>query len=472
MSGSAITVVGGGLAGSEAAWQLAEMGLRVTLVDMKPVAMSPAHHSPWLGELVCSNSLRSDDPKSPPGLLKQELRRAGSLILRCADAHRIPAGAALAVDRDRFAQEITERLEGHDRIEIERRVVDELPDTPAIVATGPLTGGRLAEQMAALLGDERLYFYDAIAPIVAADSIDPERSFRASRWASAPRAPGKGPRLSPGAGDVAQPEPEPNPGEIPGDGDYVNCPLDVDQYREFVSALLAGRKIAPHPFEQPQYFEGCLPIEVMAERGEDVLRHGPMRPIGLVDPRTRRRPHAVVQLRPENQHRTAYNLVGFQTRLAYPEQRRIFSMIPALAGAEFLRMGSIHRNTYVDAPRVLGPELEVRARPHLHLAGLITGVEGYLESCAMGLLAARFAGARLHGRRAAVPPPTTALGGLYRHVTGPLEPDQRFAPSNINFGLLPPLGVKAKKPERRRLVAERGLADFERWWAEQGEMTR
>src|SRR5687768_16113253 len=334
-----VTVVGGGMAGSEAAWQLAEAGLSVSLVEMKPCAMSPAHQSPLLGELVCSNSLRSDDPIAPAGLLKHELRRAGSLVIACADQHRVPAGQALAVERFGFARAITQRLALHPRIRIERRRIDELPDHPVIVATGPLTEGQLGEVIRAELGGDRMYFYDAIAPIVAADSIDFDFAFRGSRWgrdADAPDRDGDSDRAA--GGDT-------------GVGDYVNCPLDKAQYEAFVAAVNAGRKILPHDFEEPKYFESCMPIEVMAERGDQTLRFGPMRPIGLRDPRTGYRPWAVVQLRPENRYQTAYNLVGFQTRLAYPEQQRIFQMIPALARAEFLRFGSIHRNTYIDADR-------------------------------------------------------------------------------------------------------------------------
>jgi methylenetetrahydrofolate--tRNA-(uracil-5-)-methyltransferase len=435
-------VVGGGLAGCEATWQLAERGVKVALVDMKPVAMSPAHRTPLLCELVCSNSLRSDAIDSGAGLLKAELRRLGSVVIAEAERHRVPAGAALAVDRFGFGRGITARLALHPRVRLERRTIHELPEGPVILASGPLTGGALARRIRHLFGGDRLYFYDAIAPIVTAESIDPARSFRASRW---------------GEGDADEAA-----GEA---GDYINCPMDEAEYRAFVAEVVAGRKVMPHGFEQPKYFEGCLPIEVMAERGEDTLRFGPMRPVGLIDPRTGRRPYAVVQLRPENEYLTAYNLVGFQTRLVYPEQARIFAMIPALRSAEFLRFGAIHRNTYVDAPSLLGPELELRARPSVRLAGLITGVEGYIESCAMGLLAARFAEARLRGAVMAPPPATTALGGLLRHVTAPRGPGQPFSPTNVNFGLLPPLAARHHKRDRKRLVAERALADLDAWLA-------
>jgi methylenetetrahydrofolate--tRNA-(uracil-5-)-methyltransferase len=443
-----VTVVGGGMAGSEAAWQLAEAGLEVALVEMKPCAMSPAHQSPLLGELVCSNSLRSDDPGAPAGLLKHELRRCGSLVIACADRHRVPAGQALAVERFGFARAITQRLALHPRIRIERRRLDELPAGPVIVATGPLTEGELGEVIRNELGGDRMYFYDAIAPIVAADSIDWDHAFRASRWGRD------------GAPDADDPD-----GAAGGDvgvGDYVNCPLDREQYDAFVAAVNAGRKVLPHDFEEPRYFESCMPIEVMAERGPQTLRFGPMRPIGLTDPRTGRRPWAVVQLRPENKYQTAYNLVGFQTRLAYPEQQRIFAMIPALRRAEILRFGSIHRNTYIDAPARLGPGFELRTRPSVRFAGLLTGVEGYIESCAMGLVVAWMLAGELRGRAAPPPPPTTMMGGLYQHVTAPRGERYKYGPTNVNYGLLPPLpGVR--KDHRKARMAERARADLEAW---------
>jgi methylenetetrahydrofolate--tRNA-(uracil-5-)-methyltransferase len=458
-----VTVIGGGLAGCEAAWQLAVRGVPVRLVEMKPLAMSPAHRLEQLCELVCSNSLRSDDPATPAGLLKDELRRAGSLVIACADRQRVPAGAALAVDREAFAEEVTRTLRSHPLIEIEISVASELPQGPAIVATGPLTAGALADHIAALCGTG-LYFYDAIAPIVAVDSIDFAHAFRASRWGvdSAPGGAGAGEvaELPCAAGGCGADEPE------TAGGDYINCTLTEPQYRQFVNDVRAGRKVVPHAFEEPRYFEGCLPIEVMAERGDDVLRFGPMRPVGLVDPRTGRRPFAVVQLRPENRYLSAYNLVGFQTRLAHPEQQRIFSTIPALREAEFLRYGSIHRNTYIDAPRLLGPEFQLRERPELRFAGLLTGVEGYIESCAIGLLAALFTEAGLRGRSLPPPPPTTALGGLHHHVTRPRGPGESFTPTNINFGLLPGLERRAPKRERKRLVAERAQRALGPWLAQ------
>jgi len=453
-----VTVVGGGMAGCEAAWQLAEAGLRVALVEMKPCAMSPAHQSPLLGELVCSNSLRSDDPVAPAGLLKQELRRAGSLVIACADQHKVPAGQALAVERFGFARAITQRLALHPNIRIERRRIDELPDHPVIVATGPLTEGALADVIRRELGGDRMYFYDAIAPIIAAESIDWDHAFLASRWGRDADAPGRdtdGERAA--GGDT-------------GVGDYVNCPLNKAQYEDFVAAVAGGRKVLPHEFEEPKYFESCMPIEVMVERGPQTLRFGPMRPIGLRDPRTGFRPWAVVQLRPENRYLTAYNLVGFQTRLAYPEQQRIFQLIPALAKAEFLRFGSIHRNTYIDAPARLGPAFELRSRPSVRFAGLLTGVEGYIESCAMGLLVAWMLAAELRGTRLAAPPPTTMFGGLYAHVTAPREPSYKYGPTNVNYGLLPPLSDK-RKDNRKPRMAERAYADFTTWLAARSAVT-
>ncbi len=447
-----VTVVGAGMAGSEAAWQLAEAGLEVALVEMKPTAMSPAHQTPLLGELVCSNSLRSDDPVAPAGLLKHELRRCGSMVIACADRHRVPAGQALAVERFGFARAITQRLALHPRIRIERRRLDDLPDGPVIVCTGPLTEGALGEVIRRELGGDRMYFYDAIAPIVAAESIDWDHAFRASRWGRDSDAPDRdAPEARAAGGDT-------------GVGDYVNCPLDKAQYEAFVDAVNAGRKVLPHEFEEPRYFESCMPIEVMAERGPQTLRFGPMRPIGLRDPRTGHRPWAVVQLRPENKYMTAYNLVGFQTRLAYPEQQRIFQMIPALGHAEFLRFGSIHRNTYIDAPARLGTRFELRTRPGVRFAGLLTGVEGYIESCAMGLLVAWMLAEELTGRAAPTPPPTTMMGGLYLHVTAPRDAGYKYGPTNVNYGLLPPLeGVR--KDHRKERMSARAREDLEGWLA-------
>jgi methylenetetrahydrofolate--tRNA-(uracil-5-)-methyltransferase len=365
---------------------------------------------------------------APAGLLKAELRRAGSLIIACADATRVPAGEALAVDRHAFSRLVTTRLALHENVRIERRPAEDLPSGPTIVAGGPLVGGGLAACIRQLCGD-RFYFYDAIAPIVEADSIDWRQAFRGSRY---------------------------DKGGV--EGDYVNCPLTKEQYRAFVDELRRGQKVPPHAFEEPRYFEGCLPIEVMAERGDDVLAYGPMKPVGLDTDA-----YAVVQLRAENRYATSYNLVGFQTRLTYGEQARVFKMIPALAQAEFLRFGSIHRNSYIESWRLLGPELELRALPDVRLAGQITGVEGYIESTAMGLVAALFAHGRAVGRSVAPPPATTAMGALYQHLLRPRQPGEPFAPTNINFGLLPPLEVRAKKRERRGLHAARAAIAIAPW---------
>jgi methylenetetrahydrofolate--tRNA-(uracil-5-)-methyltransferase len=437
MDSHPVTIVGGGLAGSEAAWQLAEAGALVHLHEMKPARRSPAHKLDGLAELVCSNSLRSDNPENAVGLLHEELRRLRSVVLAAADATRVPAGDALAVDRERFSALVTERLARHPRVRILSEEVTALPEGPgpAIVATGPLTGDALAEAIARLCGG-RLHFYDAIAPIVAADSIDMEIAYARSRY-------GKG-----------------------GGDDYLNLPFDEPQYRAFVQALLAGEKVLPHAFEEPRYFEGCLPVEVMAERGPDVLAYGPMKPVGLEDPRSGRRPFAVVQLRREDEAGTAFNMVGFQTRLTWPEQRRIFrELIPGLRNAEFIRLGQIHRNTFIEAPRVLAPDLSHRERPHLFFAGQITGVEGYVESTACGLLAARAVLDRLAGRPFRAPPPATALGALHRHLTGAAHPPgAEYQPTNVVFALFPPLeGRHRGKAARKSAHAERARKELAGW---------
>ncbi|HWV38809.1 MAG TPA: methylenetetrahydrofolate--tRNA-(uracil(54)-C(5))-methyltransferase (FADH(2)-oxidizing) TrmFO [Vulgatibacter sp.] len=434
MSEPVVTVVGGGLAGCEAAHQIARRGRRVRLVEMKPAKRTPAQTSDHLAELVCSNSFRSSNPENAVGLLHEELRRMGSLILAAADAARVPAGDALAVDRVRFASSITARIEADPRIERVHAEADALPEGPAIVATGPLTSDALARAIAEVTGAaEGLYFYDAIAPIVTADSIDPAIAFAQSRH-------GKG-------GD-----------------DYLNLPLDEAEYRAFVELLRTGEKVQPHDFEEPRYFEGCLPIEVMAERGDETLAHGPMKPVGLVDPRTGARPYAVVQLRREDAAGTSYNLVGFQTRLTWPEQRRIFRTLPGLANAEFVRLGQIHRNTFLDGPRLLGGDLSLRARPDVFFAGQIVGVEGYVESTAVGLLAALAVDARLDGRAFEPPPAATALGGLLRHVTGDAHPPgYEYQPTNVNWGLFPPLEGKVRKIDRRRRMVERARQALAPW---------
>ncbi|MBX7100595.1 MAG: methylenetetrahydrofolate--tRNA-(uracil(54)-C(5))-methyltransferase (FADH(2)-oxidizing) TrmFO [Myxococcaceae bacterium] len=428
-----ITVIGAGLAGSECAYQLARLGHAVVLREQKPQKRSPAHVSEKPAELVCSNSLRSDNVESAIGLLHAELRDVSSLVLSCADLHRVPAGDALAVDREHFSDEVERRLKAQPTLRYEPGEVETLPSGTVVVATGPLTSPALTDALKPFLG-EKLYFYDAIAPIVAADSVDPAVAFRQSRY-------GKG-----------------------GGDDYVNLPLDEAQYRAFVTALREGQKVKPHEFEEPRYFEGCLPIEVMAERGDDVLAYGPMKPVGLTDPRTGQRPFAVVQLRHEDAAGTAYNLVGFQTRLTWPEQKRIFGLIPGLQAAEWVRMGQIHRNTFLDAPRLLARDLSLKAEPRLFFAGQISGVEGYVESTACGYLVARALHARLTGTAFVPPPATTAMGALYRHLTGEAHPaGHEYQPTNVVYALFPPLEGRMKKADKRAAYSARARRDFAAW---------
>lgn len=432
-----LIIIGGGLAGSEAAWQAASLGCRVVLYEMKPRVFSPAHHSPLLAELVCSNSLRSDAVTSAVGLLKEEMRFMGSLIIAAAEQTRVPAGKALAVDREKFAQYITEKIESNSFITIVREEVRELParlpeGSALILATGPLTSDAMAESLGRLSGKEHLAFYDAIAPIVAAESLDMNIVFQASRYDAGP-------------------------------GDYLNCPMDKSQYENFICALAQAQKVAPKSFEKQEYFEGCLPIEVMVDRGPETLRFGPMKPVGLIDPRTGREAYAVVQLRMENKEGSQYNMVGFQTKLTYSEQKRVFRMIPGMEQAEFTRLGSIHRNTFVCGPELLLPSLQFKKRPDLLLAGQISGVEGYVESTAMGLLAG-INGARLvSGEKPVVPPPESALGTLITHLTA-TDPG-RFQPSNINFGLFPRLPQKTPKKFRGEKYADRALQALKLWHA-------
>jgi methylenetetrahydrofolate--tRNA-(uracil-5-)-methyltransferase len=430
-----VQVVGGGLAGSEAAWQLARRGVPVRLFEMRPMRSSPAHSSDALAELVCSNSLRSDAPENAVGLLHEELRRAGSLVLAAADANRVPAGSALAVDRTAFARDISERIGADPAIELVRSEVTELPQGLAILATGPLTSDALAAGIQKLCGDS-LYFYDSIAPVVYADSLDLDVIFRASRW------------LDPSEGE----------------GDYLNIPLSRAQYHQFVSELVAAEKTPLHAFEKPQYFEGCLPIEVMAERGVETLSFGPMKPVGLEDRRGGPTPYAVVQLRQEDKSGILYNLVGFQTKLKVAEQKRIFRALPGMANAVFARFGSVHRNTFIRSPELLDERLQHRARPGLHFAGQMAGVEGYVESAALGLLAGIFVAAKAHGREAPLPPPGSALGALLHHLR---EADPRhFQPMNVNFGLFPPLeGAAGRAPRRERnaRIAARALEALAPW---------
>jgi methylenetetrahydrofolate--tRNA-(uracil-5-)-methyltransferase len=433
MKTAAIIIIGGGLAGCEAAWQAARRGCPVLLREMKPLRFSPAHKSPRLGELVCSNSLRSDDPHSAVGLLKEEMRCLDSLLMQIAGQHRVPAGKALAVDREKFAQALTQALEEESLINIQREEVTTLPPpgkAPVILATGPLTSEALAASLIELTGRDNLAFYDAIAPIVSAESLDRSIIFQASRYDDGP-------------------------------GDYLNCPMTEGQYFTFISALREARTVPLRDFEKAAYFEGCLPVEVMLERGEQTLRFGPMKPVGLPDPRTGREPYAVVQLRKENREGTLYNMVGFQTKLTYGEQQRIFRLIPGMEKAQFERLGSIHRNTFVCGPEVLTPTLQCRKRRDLLLAGQITGVEGYVESASMGLLAGIFAAASVYGRSIPPPPPDTAHGALISHLTG--SDARHFQPSNINFGLFPPLTRKMPKKLRGEFRAKQALASLREW---------
>jgi methylenetetrahydrofolate--tRNA-(uracil-5-)-methyltransferase len=430
-----VSVVGGGLAGSEAAWALAERGVQVTLFEMRPTRKTPAHQTDRLAELVCSNSFKSIDLTNAHGLLKAELRRLGSVLLPCADVARVPGGTALAVDREVFSRAAHERLLGHPNITLLRQEVDALPPA-GVVATGPLTSERLAAAITDRLGSSALAFYDAIAPVVSSDSLDHSRLYRLSRY-------GKG------EGD-----------------DYLNAPLDRAGYEAFIDALVAADQFQGHDFDEVPYFEGCLPIEEMAKRGRETLRFGPMKPVGLPDPRTGREPYAVVQLRREDKAEQMWNLVGFQTRLRIPEQQRVFRLIPGLEQAEYLRFGSIHRNSYLNSPASLGPGLVAKDNDQLFFAGQITGVEGYTESLGTGLLAGINLARRLQGLPIAVPPPTTMLGGLYRYLT---EADPRhFQPMNANFGLLDPLPGRVRKDRKKELLVERAQADFVAWLEQSG----
>jgi methylenetetrahydrofolate--tRNA-(uracil-5-)-methyltransferase len=433
---STVTVVGAGLAGSEAALQLADRGVAVRLFEQKPEKRTPAQSSESLCELVCSNSFRGAALANAVGLLKEEMRRLGSHVMAVADQTRVPAGGALAVNRDLFSLGMSERLRRHPLVEIVTGEVLALPaERPAIVATGPLTGDALALDIAARLGSEHLAYYDAIAPIVSADSIDWDKVFFASRY------------------DKGESEEDQRA--------YVNCPLDQEQYRAFVRAILEARKVEPKSFEDVRYFEGCLPIEVMAERGERTLSFGPMKPVGLTDPRTGKWPAAVVQLRKEDEAGTAYNMVGFQTRMAWAEQTRVFQMIPGLENAEFVRFGAVHRNTFVCAPRCLDETFQVRASPGLYFAGQVTGTEGYVESAAGGWLVAHFVAERLAGREPALPPLTTAHRGLLVHTQ---RHPENYQPSNITWSHVAPWdGPRLQKRAKYQAMAERGLRDLAEW---------
>ena len=432
-----IIVIGGGLAGSEAAWQAATRGAKVTLYEMRPKEGTPAHKTDYLAEIVCSNSLGSNDQFSAPGILKNEMRQLNSLIIRVADEVKVPAGSALAVDRDQFALRVTRALESHPNIRILREEVQVIPDDAlCIVATGPLTSPSLSSSMSELTNSKHLYFFDAISPIIDADSIKREQVFRASRYNK-------------------------------GTADYLNCPMDKATYDNFYDALSQADRVQSKDFEKIPYFEGCLPIEVMAERGRQTLLFGPLKPVGLINPQTGKRPYAALQLRPENRHESCYNMVGFQTKLTYPEQRRVFRMIPGLEEAEFLRCGSIHRNTFVNSPKILTETLQLRSRETIFFAGQLIGVEGYVEAAASGGLTGINAARKLAGGSLAIPPPTTAHGALIHYIT--TSDPRYFQPINTNFGLFPPLPHPIRdKQEKRRLIKERALEEFTGWMTQFG----
>jgi len=429
---SEVTIVGAGLAGTECAWQLAERGISVRLIEQKPIKRTPAQHTDQLAELVCSNSMRGASLANAVGLLKEEMRRAGSLVMACAEVAKVPAGGALAVDRDVFSAEVTKRVRAHERIQIVSEEVTRVPtEGTVVIATGPLTGDSLASDLASIVGADHLAYYDAIAPIIAAESIDWSKVFKASRY-------DKG-----------------------GDDAYVNCPFTKEEYEAFVAAIVAAEKVKPREFEEVKYFEGCLPVEVMAERGPRTLSFGPMKPVGLTDPKTGRWPKAVVQLRQEDQAATAYNMVGFQTRMTWPEQKRVFSTIPGLENAEFLRFGSVHRNTFLNSPLVLNDEFALLARPNVHLAGQVSGVEGYVESAACGLVIGLMLAHKAATGVSVVPPHTTALGSLVGHLR---RPNVRFQPSNVVWSMFPPLDDSSlRKKARYEVMAERALRDLEAW---------
>jgi methylenetetrahydrofolate--tRNA-(uracil-5-)-methyltransferase len=460
-----IHVIGGGLAGSEAAWQAAARGVPVTLYEMRPVRPTAVHKTDQLAELVCSNSFRGDKLDNAVGLLKEEMRRLGSLVMRAADAARVPAGAALAVDRERFSAEVTRAIAGHPGISIVRQEIPRVPaglGGPVIIATGPLTSDSLSTDIAIMVGNEHLYFYDAISPIVLAESIDREKVFRASRWGRSLR----------GVADaLGSPSPmgEGGCGVDDGDGDYLNCPFTREEYARFYEALVGAARAPLHEFDQAKFFEGCLPIEVMASRGVDTLRFGPMKPVGLVDPRTGREPYAAVQLRQDNLAGDHFSLVGFQTQMKWGEQARVLKLIPGLEQAEFVRFGMIHRNTYINGPTVLRETWQTQTRDDLFFAGQISGVEGYVESAASGLIAGRNAAALTLGETLRVPPRTTAIGSLAYYVSH--ANPKNYQPTNITFGIIPALdpgnGRKAprKKPDRNAALSDRALADLDAWIA-------
>jgi len=426
-----ITIIGGGLAGSEAAWQAAQRGIKVILWEMKPCRFSPAHNSPNLAELVCSNSFRAESLENAVGLLKEEMRRVGSLFMLAADATRIPAGGALAVDRVKFSSFITSALEQQKNITLIREEVTRLPlQRPLILASGPLTSPSLSEEITNLIGKNYLYFYDAISPVVEADSINLNIAFRASRYNR-------------------------------GGDDYLNCPLNQEEYYRLVAEIVSAEKVLPRDFEKAIFFEGCLPIEEMANRGKDTLAFGPLKPVGLKDPRTGEQPHAVVQLRPENKERTIYNLVGFQTRLTWPEQKRVVRLIPGLEKASFVRLGSCHRNIFINSPTLLFPTLQLQKETKIFFAGQITGVEGYVESAAMGMVAGINAASFILKKQLVIPSPATATGALLHYITT-AAPDH-FQPMNVTYGLFPPLPSEVKKRDRRNFLIQQALKHIEDW---------
>ncbi len=428
MTKKLITVVGGGLAGAEAANIITYFGIKVRIYEMRPHKQTPAHKTSNLAELVCSNSLKSNSLDNASGILKGEMRKIGSIVLEAAEASKVPAGKALAVDRNIFSEYITKKLEANPLVEIIREEYTNIeagPQNPLIIASGPLTSSSLCEEISKITGSKHLHFYDSISPIIDSDTIDHSTVFRASRYS------------------------------FETEGDYLNCPLDEKLYYQFVEELKKGDKVKLHEFEKPIYFESCMPIEVLAERGPDTLRFGPMKPVGLVNPKTKKIPFAVVQLRAENREQTMYNMVGFQTKLTYPEQRRIFRMIPGLEKAEILRYGSIHRNTYINSPELLNEYLQLKSNPYLYFAGQITGVEGYIESAATGLLCGIHAARQLLGKKMILPHPATSLGALIRYIVNP--GNKQFQPMNINFGLYPPLEKGYKKSEKKKLIAQRAL---------------
>ena len=449
-----IHVLGGGLAGVEAAWQAISRGQRVAIHEMRPARQTEIHRTGNLAELVCSNSLRSDKLDNAVGLLKEEMRRLGSLVMRVADAVRVPAGAALAVDRERFAEQVTAEVEAHPLVTVVREEVTEVPDPaaaggPVVVATGPLTSAALSASISTLVGHPQLSFYDAISPIILADTIDRSRIFRASRWGR-----------SIGVGAASD-----------GEGDYLNCPFTREEYEAFYRALLGAERAVVHDFEKATFFEGCLPIEVMAHRGQDTLRFGPMKPVGLTDPRTGLRAYAVVQLRQDNLAADHFSLVGFQTQLTYGEQARVFRMIPGLERAEFARFGLVHRNTYINGPLVLDETWQVRSRPGLFFAGQVSGVEGYVESAASGLLAGINAAAAAAGQTPSAPPRTTAIGALAYYASH--ASPEHYQPSNITFGIMAPLEavdgrLRRDRRARNEAISARALGDLDRWIREVG----